>query len=327
MPSALRATASLRATFRDWPARCPTTTLPTIAFNGGADLGPVCACTVSAAAASAAVTASSSAATHFGVPAPSLGCPRPSSSRAAARSSSRCISLSASCTGAATRSSALDGDEEVDYHEVAHQHRRDEEEAAARPRALEGGEVDIVPVLAHEDHKHRHHRAAKRVEVLVGYFPRGAAAVGAGEAGSARVGELAVGRLDEAIAEGAGEELHPEEGEDEHAQHQQQREVARLLERVFDGLEDEAESLEGARELEGAHDTEGAQHRQVDRCAGTRDDQRRLDDREQHDGEVEAVEGVGKVLDRPVARQLYDQLRQKEAGEDHVTIAQRTYVA
>ena len=36
--------------------------------------------------------------------------------------------------------------------------------------------------------------------------------------------------------------------------------MARLLERVLDGLEDEAEPLEGASELEGAHDAESAQH-------------------------------------------------------------------
>ena len=38
-----------------------------------------------------------------------------------------------------------DCDEEVDHHEVAHEHRRDEEEAGGRAGALEGIEVDLVP--------------------------------------------------------------------------------------------------------------------------------------------------------------------------------------
>ena len=32
--------------------------------------------------------------------------------------------------------------------------------------------MGAVPILAHEDDEHRHHRAAERVEVLVGHLVR-----------------------------------------------------------------------------------------------------------------------------------------------------------
>lgn len=74
------------------------------------------------------------------------------------------------------------------------------------------------------------------------------------------------------------------------------------------------EPLKGAEELEDAdeaHEPEGAQHREVDE-AHVRQVERHVDDREQHDEPVEAVERVAQV----VARAKRDQLRDQLEGED-----------
>ena len=187
-----------------------------------------------------------------------------------------------------------DGDEEVEHRVVADDDEQQEVDGRRPADGLVGREVDVVPVLARDDHEDGHNRKVKVVEVHV--------RLGHHLAGRRKDPREAGLRRAEALVlrVGAPEHLHAEEREDEHDEEEDHEEVHDLRKRAEHRLDDLAQPRERARQLEDTQQAEGAQHRDVDVGVDASVTHEDLDER---GDDYEAVEGVPPVLEVAVRRE------------------------
>ena len=145
----------------------------------------------------------------------------------------------------------------------------------------------------------------------------------------------AVGHAADVVAnvEGAAEDLHAEEREDEGEEAQDAEEVADLLDRAEDRLEQLAQRRPALGELERAQHPERAQRRELHAQVGVRlggrlehSLDRELGDRADGDDGVEEVEAVARKLLEAEPHHLEQHLDAEGADEDEVGVVEEVLV-